>query len=100
MIKKISGKDFMIFIYLIIMSNIRSLNPPYNSTISLGTNSLKLIYNTTVILSAGNITIYQVYGTDGADVIMRQSTSGLTKEFCSFDPGLNEITLKVLSSTF
>ena len=78
-------------------SNISSLDPPYNSTISLGTNSLEIVYNTTVTLSVGNVSIYQV---NGDDVIMRQSISGLIGEFYSISPDFNKISIKVLLSTF
>ena len=44
-------------------AKISEINPPYNASVQLGENiTLNIAYDTTVSLSARNITIYQIDG--------------------------------------
>jgi hypothetical protein len=78
-------------------AKITLIDPPNNATISLGTSTLKIVYDVPVLLSSRNITIYQF---DGQNVHTRQITSGEISEFYSVDEDKRVITVKVLSSTF
>ena len=70
-------------------ANIISTDPPFNSTIQLRTNLLKIKYAVTILPSTKNITIFQTNGT------MRQTISG---QLCSVDN--DTISVTVLPSTF
>src|SRR2546430_10521854 len=79
-------------------ARIISIDPPHNANISLGTNTLKIIYDVTVSLSSRNITIYQIV--DDKQVRTRQVTSGQLTKFCSIDQSSQIVTVNALSSTF
>jgi hypothetical protein len=79
-------------------AKISEINPPYNASVQLGENiTLNIAYDTTVSLSARNITIYQI---DGEKVRVRLAISGDMSEFCLVDKDNQLVTVNVLSSTF
>src|SRR2546429_7815122 len=80
-------------------AKIMSIDPPHYATISLGTSTLKITYNITVLLFTRNITIYQI-DYDGENVRMCQATSSQFSELCSINQNNQIVTVNVLPSTF
>src|ERR1043165_6902425 len=79
-------------------AKISTINPPNDASVQLGGNiMLNIAYNTTVSLSARNITIYQI---DGEKVRVRLAISGDMSEFCLVDKDNRLVTVNVLPCTF
>ena len=79
-------------------AKISAINPPNDASVQLGENiMLNIAYNTTVSLSARNITIYQI---DGENVRVRLAISGDMSEFCLVDKDNRLVTVNVLPCTF
>ncbi|CAG8461302.1 7611_t:CDS:2 [Acaulospora colombiana] len=79
---------------------VNSTNPAISSTISTSTNNITISFFDPVILSVGNISIYQVDANRNTDNL-RQIVSGtLSSDFCSISGDGLTVTVKTIDSTF
>ncbi|CAG8711116.1 15217_t:CDS:2, partial [Gigaspora rosea] len=77
---------------------VNSSYPEINSTVPSNISSISISYFDQVVLSEGNISIYQIIDSD--NVIIRQVVSGNNYQFCTLSSNGMIVTVNVISSTF